>query len=303
MEWVERTDRTVDAAKDFLLDQLGVDEAEAEFEVLEEPKPGLFGRVRGQARVRARVTPRAPRAKEERRRRPAKGRDGGGGAGNGQRKGGRTTTKSSSSEASAPEPESSSGSGTPPAAPESNGDQGARPQGQGGRPQGRGPRGGDAASAAPVDPAPFIEPLTAFLDELAAAFGVSARTEVVVSDEGDLEAQIVGDGLGALIGPAGGVISAIQELSRTFLQKVAQGGSAPRLRVDVGGYRADRRTALVSFTQEVARTVVETGQAHAFEPMGSVDRKIVHDAAGEVPGVATRSDGEDPARRVVIVKA
>src|ERR1700761_47979 len=72
MEWVERTDRTVEAAKDFLLDQLGVDDDEAEFEILEEPKPGLFGRVRGQARVRARVAPQTPRAKEDRNRRRAK---------------------------------------------------------------------------------------------------------------------------------------------------------------------------------------------------------------------------------------
>jgi spoIIIJ-associated protein len=302
MEWVERTDRTVDAAKDFLLDQLGVGEAEAEFEVLEEPKPGLFGRVRGQARVRARVTPRAPRAKEERRRRPAKGRDGGGGGGNGQRKGGRGGSSTKPSGGAAPsEPTSSTTAATPAADATADGEAG-RGTSQGGR-QGRGPRSGDAAPAAPVDPAPFIEPLTAFLDDLASAFGVIARTEVSVSDEGELEAQLVGEGLGALIGPAGGVINAIQELSRTFLQKVAQGGSAPRLRVDVGGYRADRRTALVSFTQDVARTVAETGRSHAFEPMGSVDRKIVHDAAAEVPGVATRSDGEDPARRVVIVKA
>jgi spoIIIJ-associated protein len=282
-----------------------VDEEEAEFEVLEEPKPGLFGRVRGQARVRARVTPRAPRAKDERRRRPAKGRDGGGGGG--QRPGG---ARGGPEKPAAVDADAAAGSTSSAAAGAGSGnadrpkrDQPSRDQAQGGRPKGQGGRPQDAPAEAPVDPTPFIEPLTAFLDDLAAAFGVSARAEVVVSEEGELEAGLVGDGLGALIGPAGGVINAIQELSRTFLQKVAQGGSAPRLRVDVGGYRADRRAALVTFTQDVAHTVVETGQAHALEPMGSVDRKIVHDAAGEVPGVETRSDGEDPGRRVVIVKA
>ena len=66
MEWVETTGRTVEQAKDVALDQLGVDEQEAEFEVLEEPRTGLFGRTRGEARVRARVKPRQPRAKTER---------------------------------------------------------------------------------------------------------------------------------------------------------------------------------------------------------------------------------------------
>src|ERR1044071_9142374 len=69
MEWVETTGRTVEEAKGAALDQLGVGEDDAEFEVLEEPRSGLFGRVRGEARVRARVRPAHPRRKLERRRR------------------------------------------------------------------------------------------------------------------------------------------------------------------------------------------------------------------------------------------
>ncbi len=60
MEWVETTGRTVEDAKEAALDQLGVDESDAEFEVLEEARAGLFGRLRGEARVRARVRPTAP---------------------------------------------------------------------------------------------------------------------------------------------------------------------------------------------------------------------------------------------------
>jgi spoIIIJ-associated protein len=67
VEWVETTGRTIEEAKDAALDQLGVDEAEAEFEVLEEPRVGLFGRLRGEARIRARIQPARPRPKTERR--------------------------------------------------------------------------------------------------------------------------------------------------------------------------------------------------------------------------------------------
>src|SRR2546423_9651233 len=67
MEWVETTGKTVEEAKDAALDQLGVAEDDAEFEVVEEPKLGLFGRVRNEARVRARVRPTAPRPKDDRR--------------------------------------------------------------------------------------------------------------------------------------------------------------------------------------------------------------------------------------------
>ena len=63
MEWVETTGRTIEEAKNIALDQLGVAEDDADFEVVEEPKPGLFGRTRGEARVRARVRPTSPRGK------------------------------------------------------------------------------------------------------------------------------------------------------------------------------------------------------------------------------------------------
>src|SRR5215207_11327369 len=75
MEWVETTGRTVEEAKELALDQLGVHEEDAEFDVVEEPRPGLFGRLRGEARVRARVRPAQPRPKADRRERRRKPRE------------------------------------------------------------------------------------------------------------------------------------------------------------------------------------------------------------------------------------
>lgn len=72
MEWVEITATTIEDAKAIALDRLGVDDADAEFEVVEEPKAGLFGRTRGEARVRARIKPNSVRAKADRRDRRGK---------------------------------------------------------------------------------------------------------------------------------------------------------------------------------------------------------------------------------------
>ena len=68
MEWVETTGKTIEEAKERALDQLGVADDDAEFDVLETPRAGLFGLVRGEARVRARVRPTAARPKNDRRR-------------------------------------------------------------------------------------------------------------------------------------------------------------------------------------------------------------------------------------------
>src|SRR6185312_16244384 len=58
MEWIEVTGRTVEDAKELALDRLGVVEDELEYEVIDEPRAGLFGRIgRTEARIRARVKP------------------------------------------------------------------------------------------------------------------------------------------------------------------------------------------------------------------------------------------------------
>src|SRR6202790_3946212 len=88
MEWVETTGRTIEEAKDAALDQLGVDETDAEFVMVTEPRAGLFGRMRGEARVRARVRPTSPRPKRTRTRRQGEQRDGAGRSGGSGRGGG-----------------------------------------------------------------------------------------------------------------------------------------------------------------------------------------------------------------------
>jgi spoIIIJ-associated protein len=68
VEWVKTTAKTLPEAIDLALDNLGVDESEAEIVVLEEPRQGLFGRMRGTARVEARVKPKPIRPKTDRNR-------------------------------------------------------------------------------------------------------------------------------------------------------------------------------------------------------------------------------------------
>jgi len=73
VEWVEVTGKTVDEATERALDQLGVAVGDAELVIVAEPKTGLFGRVREEARVRARVRPVGARPKRERSRRSRQG--------------------------------------------------------------------------------------------------------------------------------------------------------------------------------------------------------------------------------------
>jgi spoIIIJ-associated protein len=273
MEWVETTGRTTDEAKDHALDQLGVDESDAEFEILEEPRPGLFGRIRGEARVRARVRPTAPRPKVERRDR----RD----------RRGRSDKPKTADAVTAP----TNGEDRP------DGDPTPRAEAA---PRSTPPPEDRTMSNGEHSPEEVAEDATAFVAGLLEAFGLEGTVASSQPGDGEIEIAVEGEGLGLLVGPKGQTLLAIQDLTRLVAQRHVGPGS-PRLGVDVGGYRQRRVEALRRFSQQVAEQVVETGLSKSLEPMAAADRKVVHDALTDVPGVSTLSEGEEPYRRVVIV--
>ena len=137
-----------------------------------------------------------------------------------------------------------------------------------------------------------------FVAGLVAAMGLDGEVTSDIDDD-TIEVQVEGSELGLLVGPKGATLSSIDELTRAVVQREA-GGNAARVRVDVSGYRAKRRAALETFTRKVVEEVLTTGEARALEPMGSVDRKTVHDTVTDIEGVETSSEGEDPRRHVVI---
>ncbi len=327
MEWVETTGRTVEEAKEVALDRLGVDAAEAEFEVVEEPKAGLFGRMRREARVRARVQPTQPRPKVERRPRRGSGRKNGGAKNASSGRGGaggdsKVAVADAADDGAPAEGQRRNGGGR------SGGASSTRRGGSG---------GGRSRSAAPKEPTPNDRPtdgapparsagrtgegrdgggpemteevtleqqgdmVEAFLDGLLDAFDLDGEVARELVDEEMLELRVEGDDLGLLIGPKGQTLAALQELSRTVVQRQAIGGHQGRFRLDVSGYRQRRREALERFTRSVADEVKASGVQKALEPMGSADRKVVHDTVNEIDGVVTVSEGEEPRRCVVIL--
>lgn len=300
MEWVETTGKTVEEAKEAALDRLEVAEDDAEFEILDEPKAGLFGRVRGEARVRARVRPSAPRQKVDRRRgrKPrAKADDAG-----------TEAPASSGSTAVAVAEEAPDTPSAPTSA--SRGGGKARNGNRGGR--GRAGGAGTANEAAArastkeqdmdeVSVAEQAEVVADFLDGLLDAFGVEGELEQVQIDDDTIEIRVTGRDLGLLIGPKGATLQAVQELGRSVAQRRLPGPHQGRVRVDIGGYRQRRAEALERFTRDVAAAVLADGARKVLEPMSAADRKVVHDVANTIDGVHTVSEGEEPRRRVVIL--
>ena len=296
MEWVETTGKTIEEAKEAALDQLGVDEQDAEFEVLEEPRSGLFGRTRGIGRVRARVLPRTPRPKPERRRR-GKGSERQGGQGGGRNGGGRSGGDGGDG-ARGEGRSSGSGSGR-------GGQQGGQRGGQqqGDRSQ-RNDQGGERSAPAKerevMEASEQCETMQTFVTGLTEAFGLPATVTANLDEDDVLKVDVDGSEVGLLIGPKLGTLDAIQEICRNVLQRQADGREHGKVVVDVSNVRELRRTALAKFVTEAAETVKADGEDVVFEVMSSADRKVVHDTVAEIDGVESGSVGEDPRRRVVV---
>lgn len=285
MEWVETSGRTIEEAKDFALDQLGVDESDAEFEVVNDAKIGIFGRVRTEARVRARVRPSTPRAKDNgnrRRRKPEKERT--------QRQS-KPSSGAPKSEAGSDEAGDESSSQRPPRAKKSNSRRRAKPATNS---EGASPMEEEVALDEQGDVA------RDFLSGLFEQLGSPVDIDVSIESEDELVlVDINGDNLGHLIGPRGVTLHAVQELTRTVVQRKT-GARNGRIIVDIARYREKRRIALEKFTKQVAEEVLSGQTARTLEPMNPADRKIVHDTINGIDGVSTTSEGEEPRRRVVI---
>ena len=111
---------------------------------------------------------------------------------------------------------------------------------------------------------------------------------------------IVGEGLDALVGPGGTVLDALQELTR--LAVVQQTGVRSRLMLDIGGWRARRKTELTQTGLRAAERALSSGQPVSLAPMTPFERKIVHDAVAAA-GLRSESEGEEPQRSVVVLPA
>lgn len=326
MEWVETVGATLDEARERALDQLGVAEDEAEFEVLEEPRAGLFGRTRGNARVRARVRPTQPRPKVDRRGRRVRSS---GAVDEASRTEGETTQAAAEDVVpQRPRRTSSARRSAGKVISHVEDTSGERVKEGRGRARGRvvgtseGSVGGDQplGSTESSDGSSALEQrmntetpgqtvpvqqvadeAIRFLEGLLTSFGVQGTVTCTV--EGDeIDLQVDGAELGLLVGPRGSTLVAVQELTRLASQR-RLGDQESRLRVDVAGYRERRRVALAAFSNKMADEVVTSGTARVLEPMSSPDRKVVHDTLALRDDVTTRSEGDDPFRRVVITPA
>lgn len=141
------------------------------------------------------------------------------------------------------------------------------------------------------------------LERLLSLMKVSASIEEKEpSEEGRalILLEITGDDLGILIGRRGQTLSSLQYL--LYLMVGHQLKAHVPVTIDVAGYRERRQEALRNLAWRMAERVMATGQPVPLEPMPASERRIIHLALQDYPGVITQSIGEGEDRKVTILK-
>jgi spoIIIJ-associated protein len=131
------------------------------------------------------------------------------------------------------------------------------------------------------------------VEKILGTLGFTATVEVHQFDEGTL-LDVKTEDAGRLIGRQGQTLADLQYITNRIL--FLQDANAPKVTVDVGGYRLQAREALVKKAKDAAEKVRRWGDAVELEPMGSFDRRIVHQTLRDDPDVETQSievDGTD----------
>jgi len=163
-------------------------------------------------------------------------------------------------------------------------------------PLGEGPTG---VTSAAVDLEREGEIAADYLEELLDIADLDGDIDMDVERDRAL-VSVVGGDLDDLVGRDGAVLEALQELTR--LAVLTATGHRSRLMLDIGGYRAGRREVLSELGRTTAETVRETGEKARLSAMTPFERKIVHDAVAAA-GLRSESEGEEPARCVVVLPA
>jgi spoIIIJ-associated protein len=140
----------------------------------------------------------------------------------------------------------------------------------------------------------------AILEELLKLMGFEATVEEHPLEDG-LLLDVKTEDSGRLIGRQGQTLSDLQYLTNRILFQ--QGPDTPKVMIDVGGYRAQAREALVQKAQAAAEKVRRWGDIVELEPMSAFDRRVIYTALKDDPGIeAVSVEVEGTPKKAILLR-
>ena len=138
-----------------------------------------------------------------------------------------------------------------------------------------------------------------FLDRLFAAMKVETEIKAQMEDEENMSIELSGPDMGILIGKRGQTLDSIQYLTSLYVNKESE--TYIRVKIDTENYRERRKETLETLAKNIAYKVKRTRKSVYLEPMNPYERRIIHSALQNDKYVCTKSEGEEPFRKVVVM--
>lgn len=141
--------------------------------------------------------------------------------------------------------------------------------------------------------------VTEFLDQMLQNMGIHAKYDIKLKKEKNiLHVNVIGQDMGVLIGRRGQTLDAVQYLVSLVVNKDRE--DYLKVIIDTENYRKKREQTLIRLAKKLAYKVQTTKENVVLEPMNPYERRIIHAALQNHPKVVTKSEGEEPFRKVVI---
>lgn len=144
-----------------------------------------------------------------------------------------------------------------------------------------------------------LEIATKYLREIIDAMGLVDVTFDIKETNDGATITFNGEGIAVLIGHHGETLDALQYLIALTCNRID--GDYYRITLDCGDYREKREQTLVYLAKRIAEKTKKTGKSQFLEPMNPYERRIIHSVVSDLEGVTSKSRGEEPNRKVVIM--
>ncbi len=145
----------------------------------------------------------------------------------------------------------------------------------------------------------IVKKTSAYLNTLFTAMKIETKVTIQYDEESNnMNIDLEGPEMGILIGKRGQTLDSLQYLISLFVNKESE--SYIRVKLDTENYRARRKDTLENLAKNIAYKVKRNRRSITLEPMNPYERRIIHSALQNDKYVATRSEGEEPYRKVVV---
>ncbi len=138
-----------------------------------------------------------------------------------------------------------------------------------------------------------------YIDEILKNMNLKTVTYTVEQTGETVKITLDGDEIGVLIGHHGETLDALQYLVALSCNRIE--GDYFRITIDGGNYRKKREETLKQLAIKISEKVKRTGRSQMLEPMNPYERRLIHAVISEIEGVFSKSKGEDPNRRIIIL--